>query len=623
MYPRHLLDLIKDPKDLNAFDSEQLRLLAHEIRTRIINVVKSNGGHLAASLGVVELTIALLQVFPGLEDRIIWDVGHQAYAHKILTGRNQAFHTLRQFDGISGFPKMEESPYDAFTTGHSSTSISVGLGMAIGKRLRNQSGRIISVIGDGALTAGLAFEGLNQAGYLDENLIVVLNDNGMSIAPNVGALSKLAGRTFSGKTYQSLRRRLATILKSVPKIGDELYDFARRSEESLKALSTPGILFEAFHFNYVGPVDGHDIDNLAETFRNILPFPGPFLVHVMTQKGRGYAPAENDPISFHGVTAPYVVEPEHALAPTYSKVFGGTMVDLASQDERVVAITAAMTEGTGLLEFAQTFPLRFFDVGIAEQHAVTMAAGLATQGLRPIVAIYSTFAQRALDQILHDVCLSNLPVIFALDRSGIVGEDGSTHQGLFDLSFLRMIPNLCILAPANENELSDMLYTALQQSVPVAIRYPKGKALGLQKTISYSLLPWGKSEVCQEGDDILFLAVGNMLCPALEAAEMLDAKGIRAAVINVRFIKPLDSDLILAWAKKCGKIITLEENVLAGGFGSCILELLSKERLNLPVIQIGIGDIFVEQGSQQGIRKLLGLTSEDIVNVALRACTDG
>jgi 1-deoxy-D-xylulose-5-phosphate synthase len=458
-----ILDHVNGPADIKGLSLNELKVLAGEIRACIIDQVRKSGGHLAPSLGVVELTLALHSVFSCPKDQIVWDVGHQTYAHKLITGRREKFSTLRKYKGISGFPRRAESPFDAFDTGHSSTSISAALGIAVANRLKKGDGKVIAVIGDGSLTAGLAYEGLNQAGDMDQDLIVVLNDNGMSIAPNVGAISSFLSRALSGKAYQTFRKDVERFLKSVPGFGADLLDFARRSEESFKAFSTPGMLFEAFKFNYIGPVDGHRLDRLMDTFSAVAKLEGPILVHVLTQKGKGYTPAEENPSHYHGVGAvkPKSDKPPPPVPPSYTSVFGKAMVDIAKQDERVVAITAAMPEGTGLQPFAEVLPERFFDVGIAEQHAVTFAAGLAVSGFKPVVAIYSTFMQRAFDQVVHDVCLTNLPVVFAMDRGGIVGEDGATHQGLLDLSFLRCVPNLSLMAPADENELRHMLHSAL------------------------------------------------------------------------------------------------------------------------------------------------------------------
>ncbi|MBV1714577.1 MAG: 1-deoxy-D-xylulose-5-phosphate synthase [Desulfarculus sp.] len=617
--PVPLLDQINSPADLQYLNLRQLESLAAELRQRIIGTVEKVGGHLAPSLGVVELTLALHYVFDMPQDKIVWDVGHQTYAHKLLTGRRERFGTLRQLGGLSGFPKRAESPYDAFDTGHSSTSISAALGLAVGERLKKGKGRVVAVIGDGSLTAGMAFEGLNQAGDLDEDLIVIFNDNGMSIAPNVGALSKFMSRALSGKAYQTFRKAMERRLKAMGSMGEELLDIARRSEESFKAFYTPGMLFEAFKFNYVGPIEGHNIERLIETLKNVKPLQGPQLVHVMTTKGRGYAPAEANPSHYHGVGArPPRRDPAAPPPPqSYTEVFGYTMVELARKRPEIIAITAAMPEGTGLAHFAEEFPERFVDVGIAEQHAVTFAAGLAVQGFRPVVAIYSTFMQRAFDQIVHDVCLTNLPVVLAMDRGGIVGEDGSTHQGLLDLSFLRCVPNLSLLSPADENELRHMLFTALDHDGPVALRYPRGKGQGVAHDEPLHALPWGKGELRRQGKDVALIGIGVGVGAAMQAAQTLAQEGVAAAVVNARFAKPLDEELICDLAQSCGRVVTVEENEAAGGFGSAVLELLAKRGLyGVKVKVVALDNTFVEHGSQAQLRHLYGVDAEAVAAAA-------
>lgn len=614
-----ILDHVNGPADIKGLSLKELRTLANELRARIIGQVQKSGGHLAPSLGVVELTLALHSVFSCPKDQIVWDVGHQTYAHKLITGRRDKFDTLRQYKGISGFPRRAESPFDAFDTGHSSTSISAALGIAVANRLKQGEGKVIAVIGDGSLTAGLAYEGLNQAGDMDQDMIVVLNDNGMSIAPNVGAISNFLSRALSGKAYQTFRKDVERFLKSVPGFGADLLDFARRSEESFKAFSTPGMLFEAFKFNYIGPVDGHRLDRLMDTFSAVAKLEGPILVHVLTQKGKGYSPAEQNPAHFHGVGAlkPKSAEPPQKPPPSYTNVFGRTMVELAKGDDRVVAITAAMPEGTGLQSFAESFPARFFDVGIAEQHAVTFAAGLAVSGFKPVVAIYSTFLQRAFDQVVHDVCLTNLPVVFAMDRGGIVGEDGATHQGLLDLSFLRCIPNLSLMAPADESELRHMLLTALAHDGPVALRYPRGQGLGVSLEGDLKKLPWGKGELRRPGQDIALIGIGVEVAVCEAAAVILAEHGVDAAVVNARFVKPLDTELICGLAEQCGKVVTVEENVAAGGFGSAVLEALSSRGLyGVKTRCIAVQDTFVEHGSQSQLRHDYGLDAEAVVQAA-------
>lgn len=618
-----LLEGINSPADLKTLSRSELPILASEIRKLIIEVVSKNGGHLAPSLGAVELAIAIHYVFTAPSDKIIWDVGHQSYAHKLLTGRRERFHTLRQHDGICGFTRMSESPYDAFSTGHSSTSISAGLGIACAKRLKNDRSKVIAVIGDGSMTAGLAYEGLNQAGDINKNILVILNDNDMSIAHNVGALSSFLSRTFSAKYLQDFKKELKDFLKSLPKVGDDIYQFAKRSKESFKTFITPGMLFEAFNFEYFGPIDGHNLNHLIDILNNIKCLNEPVLLHVSTIKGKGYAPAEKNPVYFHGVGCFNADTGEsvnkECSVPTYTQVFGETIVQLAKEDERIIAVTAAMPEGTGLVKFAEAYPDRFFDVGIAEQHAVTFAAGLAAEGLKPVVAIYSTFLQRAYDQILHDVCLEALPVVFAVDRGGIVGEDGATHNGVFDLSYLRSLPNMVLMAPKDENELVRMLSTSFGHKGPVAVRYPRGVVEGVKIEKRDLPLPIGKGEVLQKGNDVLILAIGRSVSDALIAHAALAEQGISAAVVNCRFVKPLDIDLIAALAREIPRIITVEENVRQGGFGSAVLECLSDQRINAFHMEcIGIPDIFVEHGPQKILRSKYGIDASSIVNAAKR-----
>jgi 1-deoxy-D-xylulose-5-phosphate synthase len=617
------LEKINSPADLKALSRSELPILASEIRKVIIDVVSKNGGHLAPSLGVVELAIAIHYVFNAPSDKIIWDVGHQSYAHKLLTGRRERFHTLRQHDGICGFTRMSESPYDAFSTGHSSTSISAGLGIACAKRLKNDKSKVIAVIGDGSMTAGLAYEGLNQAGDINKNIIVILNDNDMSIAHNVGALSSFLSRTFSAKYLQDFKKELKDFLKSLPKVGDDIYQFAKRSKESFKTFITPGMLFEAFNFEYFGPIDGHNLNHLIDILNNIKCLNEPVLLHVSTKKGKGYPPAEKNPVYFHGVGC-FNADTGESLnkecsVPTYTQVFGETLFQMAKKDERIVAVTAAMPEGTGLVKFAKAYPERFFDVGIAEQHAVTFAAGLATEGLKPVVAIYSTFLQRAYDQILHDVCIEALPVVFAIDRGGIVGDDGATHNGVFDLSYLRSLPNMVVMAPKDENELARMLTTSLAHKGPIAVRYPRGDVEGVKIEKRDIPLPIGKGEVLQKGNDVLILAIGRSVSEALAAHSTLAKKGISATVVNCRFVKPLDADLIGALAGEIPRIITVEENVRQGGFGSAVLECLSDQGVMGFHLQcIGIPDTFVEHGPQKILRSKYGIDASSIVDTAKR-----
>lgn len=618
-----VLDRIQDPRDLKALSLAQLKQLAEEVRNLIIKTVSKNGGHLAPSLGVVELTIALHYVFESPRDKIIWDVGHQSYTHKILTGRKDQFPSLRTFGGLSGFPKREESPHDIINTGHSGTSISAGLGIAVANSLKRDQAKVIAVIGDGSLTSGEAFEGLNQAGHLNQDLIVVLNDNEMSISHNVGALSSFLSKRLTGKGFVHFKREMETFLRSIPGIGDNLVQWAKKSEDSFTGFFTPGMLFSALRFDYVGPVKGHRLEDLIATFENIRHIQAPVIVHVLTTKGKGYGPAEKNPAHFHGV-GPFDREAEDPTVKkssdvtTYTEVFGKTVVALAEKDLRIVAITAAMPEGTGLDLFAQRFAPRFFDVGIAEQHAVTFAAGLAAEGLKPIVAIYSTFIQRAYDQIIHDVCLPNIPVVFALDRAGIVGEDGPTHQGLFDLSFLRPLPNLVVMAPKDERELRDMLLSALAYNRPVVIRYPRGPGVGVSLMGEAQTIPWAQWETLKEGTEAVILAIGNTVYPSLEAAERLGFKGKSVEVINARFLKPMDESLLHRLANRFSLLVTVEENMIQGGFGSAVLEKLqAMKATGIRVRCLGIPDRFIEQGSPKKIRNLYGLDTEGIFKALL------
>ncbi|UCD88401.1 MAG: 1-deoxy-D-xylulose-5-phosphate synthase [Desulfobacterales bacterium] len=612
------LDQINSPQDLKRLERSDLPKLAREIRKVIIETVSRTGGHLAPSLGVVELTIALLYVFDPPNDKIIWDVGHQAYAYKLLTGRKDRFHSLRQHGGLSGFTRMSESPYDAFSTGHASTSISAGLGIAFGRCLKKDNGKIITVIGDGSMTGGLAYEGLNQTGDLQKGLIVILNDNEMSIARNVGVLSSFLSRKLSAKHFLALREELKDFLKSLPRFGDDVYNLAKRTEESFKAFVTPGMLFEAFNFNYFGPIKGHRLDHLIDTLQNVREMNKPVLFHVTTTKGKGYPPAEQNPTYFHGVGL-FEIETGNGISakqkpPTYTEVFGETLIELARKNEKIVAVTAAMPEGTGLSAFSEAFPERFVDVGIAEQHAVTFAAGLATEGLRPVVAIYSTFLQRAYDQILHDVCLEGHPVVFAMDRGGIVGEDGPTHHGLFDLSYLRGLPNMVVMAPKDENELRHMLSTAVTHPGPIAFRYPRGSGVGVPIEKEMQMLPIGKAEILTTGTDAVILAIGATVMVAVEAGKQLEDQGISATVVNCRFLKPLDDTLITRLATEIPYVLTVEENVLQGGFGSAVLECLADAGITTKrFVRLGIPDTFVEHGSQEILRTKYGIDAASIV----------
>jgi len=617
-----LLDTINSPADLRRLKLEELVTLAEEIRKKIIYTVAETGGHLAPSLGVVELTLALHYVFDTPKDRLIWDVGHQSYAHKLITGRRDIFHTLRQYQGMSGFPKRSESEYDVVETGHSSTSISYGLGITAAKDIKHDDAKVIAVIGDGSMTAGLAFEGLNHAGDLDKDLIVILNDNEMSISRNVGAMSSFLSRKLSGKAMNSLKRHVEERLKALSSVGENILTVLRKSEESFKGFFTPGMLFEALKFEYIGPIPGHELDDLIETLQNVRDHSrgGPVLVHVLTTKGKGYEPAESNPGAYHGI-GPFHIATGKPISSgetvSYTKVFGDTACKLARQDNRVTAITAAMPAGTGLTNFSKQFPDRFFDVGIAEQHAVTFAAGLAMEGMRPIVTVYSSFLQRALDQIIHDVCLPDLPVTFALDRSGVVGDDGPTHHGVFDLSFLRFIPNLVVMAPKDENELQHMLNTAVNSGGPAAIRYPRGPGEDINLDRDLVKMEIGRGELLREGSDVLLLPIGNRVYPAMAAAEGLKKLGINAAVINPRFIKPLDNELICEWAEKTGRVVTVEDNVKKGGFGSAVLQLLCERHLPLPVRLLGYGNTFIEHAPQSILWKNNGIDTSGIIKGVL------
>ena len=616
-----LLDRVNSPADIKGLSLQELEVLAREIRQTIIETVSKTGGHLAPSLGVVELTLALHYVFDAPKDKIIWDAGHQAYAHKLITGRRDRFHTLRAYGGISGFPRKTESPYDTFDTGHSSTSISVGLGISTAKELEGKKGKVISVIGDGSMTAGQAYEGLNQSGDAEKDLIVVLNDNAMSISPSVGAFSAFLSRKVTGRKFVIFKKEVEKFLRSLPGMGENILNLARKSIDSFVTFFTPGMLFEAFKFKYIGPINGHRLDLLIETFNNTSHLEGPVLVHVLTVEGKGYAPAEKDPARYHGVDSfkiPTGSPPKDGAKspPSYTEVFGKTMVDLGRGNKKIFAITAAMPGGAGLRDFARVYPERFLDVGIAEQHAVTFAAGLATEGFRPVVAIYSTFLQRAYDQIIHDVCLPNLPVVFAIDRCGIVGEDGPTHHGHFDITYLRSIPNMTLMAPKDENELRHMLYTAILQPGPVAIRYPRGNALGVPLDKEYKNIPIGKAEILREGEDLVIMALGNTVKPSLEAAENLERDGISVGVVNCRFVKPIDKRLG-ELAISSGRVLVVEENIRQGGLGCAILELFSDlDIANVCVRRIGLPDKFVEHGPSALLREKYGLDASGILKEA-------
>ena len=612
-----ILDKVNNTQDLRSLPQEELATLAGEVRQEIIDVVSKTGGHLASSLGVVELTIALHYAFDTPKDRIVWDVGHQAYAHKILTGRRAQFHTLRQYGGLSGFPKRDESPCDHFDVGHASTSISAALGMIAARDIKGEDNKVIAVIGDGSISAGLAFEGLNQAGHLKKNLIVILNDNEMSISPNVGALSAYLNRLMTGNFYTRLRKETKHFLQGIPKVGEAMFNFAKKTEDSIKGLMVPGMLFEDLGFQYVGPIDGHNLEHLLGTFQNIRNFTWPVLVHVVTKKGKGCEFAECNPSQFHGtppfdpLTGKTAARKQSILS--YTEVFGQTMIKLAEDNDKIVAISAAMSEGTGLDKFSGRFPDRFFDVGIAESHGVTFACGLAAEGLHPVAAIYSTFTQRAYDQVVHDLCLQNLPVTLALDRAGLVGEDGPTHHGVFDIAYLRHVPNMVVMAPKDENELQHMIKTAVEYPGPTAVRYPRGIGCGVPMDQELKTLKIGKAELIKDGADAAIIAIGNVVCASIEAAKRLADEGISVAVVNARFVKPLDDELIIAFAKKTGRIITVEEHALFGGFGSAVLECLDAKGITgIKTHRIGLPDVYIEHGTQKELRQKYGLDADGI-----------
>ena len=624
-HSKSLLSRIHKPHDVAEFEPEELSLLAEELRGRIIETVSRNGGHLAPSLGVVELTLAVCAVFNPDQDKVIWDVGHQCYAWKLLTGRADRFETLRKLGGLSGFPKPCESPYDHFGVGHSSTSLSAALGMAMARDLHKQKHHVLAVIGDGSLTGGQALEGLNLAGDMQRRLIVVLNDNEMSIAPNVGSLSLFLSRTLTRAWVRQTKKDVLRLLRSIPRIGGDLVNLAQRSEQSFKSFFTPGMLFEAFRFNYIGPVQGHDLKELKRHLHMAAQVEDrPVLLHVVTRKGKGYLPAENNPIHFHGVGG---FEPETGMArsqrqtpPSFTSVFGHTLCELAEKDPRLVAITAAMPEGTGTNRFQELFPERFVDVGICEQHAVTFAAGLAKEGFKPVVAIYSTFLQRGYDQLVHDVCLQKLPVVFCLDRAGLVGEDGPTHHGVFDIAYLRHIPHMSILAPRDEDMLRHALSTSLHCSGPVALRYPRGSGYGVPVHSPLAILPTGRGELLEEGGDALIIALGSRVHPALEAAQRIREEiGKKSALFDPVWVKPLPEEELLELAARYRKILLVEEGSLAGGFSSAVLELWSDRGVldGQKIHRVGVPDAFVEHGTQQELRTQLGLCVDGIA-LALR-----
>jgi 1-deoxy-D-xylulose-5-phosphate synthase len=617
-----ILDRVNSPADLRQLPEEALPELAEEVRRFLVSSVSTTGGHLASGLGAVELTLALHYVFNTPRDQLVWDVGHQCYPHKVITGRRDRFHTLRAYGGMSGFLRREESEYDAFNAGHASTSISAALGMAVARDQRGEEFRVVAVIGDGGLTGGMAMEGLNQAGYLGRPLMIILNDNEMSISPNVGAMQGYLNRILHGQPYRRLKDEIEHFLLAIPKVGEPMLKLAKQAEHMAKQLLVPGILFEELGFKYVGPINGHSIPQLVATLRQWKDHNHPVLLHVVTRKGKGWEPAESDPVFWHGAT-PFSVETGEVTRkkpgpPSYTKVVAKALVELARADDRVVAITAAMPEGTGLDVFAKEFPKRCFDVGICEQHAVTFAGGMASRGLRPVVAIYSTFMQRAYDQIFHDVCLMRLPVVFALDRGGLVGNDGPTHHGVFDLSYLRVFPDLLVMAPKDEDELRHMMATALASPLPAAVRYPRGNGYGVAMDSPPRVLPVGKAEVLRQGPDGVIWAIGTMATEALRAAQRLAAEGgPDLTVVNARFVKPLDTELLAAQAKPGARLMTVEENALAGGFGAAVMEAV--ESLGITGVafeRLGVPDEYQTHGNQDILRARLDLDAEGIVRRA-------
>ncbi len=609
-----LLERVNQPSDIREFDIDELNVLAQEIRQFLIDNITTTGGHFGPNLGVVELTLALHYIFESPKDRIVWDVGHQAYVHKILTGRRDQFPTLRQFKGLAGFPKRGESPHDFFGTGHASTSLSAALGMAIARDLRGEDHHIVAVIGDGAMTGGMAFEALNHAGHLKKRFMVVLNDNEMSIAPNVGAVSQYLTNLRTDPHYGKMKSEVEGLLRKIPAIGERLAGVAERMKDSLKYFMVPGALFEELGFSYFGPISGHDIPALLSIFKQAKDLEEPVLIHVVTQKGKGYAKAEDAPDKLHSIGG-IVTQPKKGT-PSYTQVFADTLIAMAKDDPRIVAVTAAMPSGTGLNRFAEVFPDRCFDVGIAEQHATTMCAGLATSGMRPVFAVYSTFLQRAYDQVIHDVCIQNLPVIFAIDRAGLVGPDGETHQGVFDVAFLRTIPNITIMMPKDEGELRHMLYTAMHLPGPCAIRYPREDGVGVPLSTPLHILPIGQAQVVRPGSQVALLALGPMVAVAENAALMLDDRGMSAQVVNMRFAKPIDESLLFRLHEEGLPIVTVEEASSAGGLGGAVLEFYASQDILHRVHPIGLPDHFIEHGSRPELLHHVGLTAQRIANVA-------
>jgi 1-deoxy-D-xylulose-5-phosphate synthase len=618
-----LLDTIDTPEDLRKLTVEQLPALAEEVREEIISVVSEVGGHFASTLGAIELTLALHYAFDTPRDRIVWDTGHQAYAHKLICGRRNKLQTIRQLGGLSGFLSREESEYDVFGAGHAGTSVSAGLGIVTAKSLLGEDYQVVSVISDGGLSAGLTFEGLNQAGHLNKDLIVVLNDNEHFIDPRVGAISSFLSKQLTTDLAIRLQHNLGALMRTLPKVGENLYQVARKFKESFLGLVTPGFLFEALGFQYVGPIDGHNLAEMIQTFQNVKKLDHPVLVHVVTRKGKGYAPAEADPIKYHSVTPFHVLtgkaKKEKGQIPSYTDVFAEALIRLAKENPKVVGITAAMGSGTGIDKFSRELPDRSYDVGIAEQHAVTFAAGMATEGWIPVVAIYSTFLQRGYDEILHDVCLQNLHVVFALDRGGLVGADGPTHHGVFDYSYLRSIPNMAVMAPKDENELRRMLKTAIEHRGPIALRYPRGEGWGVELDEEIQTLEIGKGELLRPGKDIAILAVGSTVMPALKAAQELAPLGIDAAVVNARFVKPLDRELLVDVLSSVPCALTVEDHVVTGGFGGAIAELIADEGITgVGLRRLGVPDRFIPHGTQDELKKICGFDKDAIAQAAMQ-----
>lgn len=611
-----LLSKVNDPSDIRQMSNQELTQLSQELRDFIVDVVSRNGGHLGASLGVIELTLALHYVYNTPDDLLVWDVGHQAYPHKILTGRRDIFHTNRKFEGLSGFPKRSESKYDSFGVGHSSTSISAALGMSVANSLKKENNQVVAIIGDGALTGGMAFEALNNGGFLQDDFLVILNDNRMGIDPNAGAINTYLTDITTSKTYNKFRDDVYELLGKL-KGGDQIRSVASKIEDGLKAALTPGMLFESFGFKYYGPIDGHDLPKLIDTLKHLKTIKGPKFLHILTVKGKGYAPAEEDQLAFHGPT-PFdrnsgAFNKKSGEVISYTDAFGKAVVQLAKMDDSIVGITAAMPSGTGLKYLAAEMPDRFFDVGIAEQHAVTFAAGLACENMTPIVAIYSTFLQRAYDQIVHDVCLQKLPVVFCIDRAGLVGSDGPTHHGAFDISYLRCLPNIVLMAPKDESELRDMIYTATKyKKGPVAIRYPRGNGMGVEMKPGFDRVEIGKAEIIKQGRDVAILALGSMVDYSLQAAQVLESKNIHPHIVNMRFVKPLDKDMLASIFKNFSKVVVVEENTVLGGLGSAVAEVAIQMKYKGDLELIGIPDDFIDHGSPMDCHRLAGIDPESI-----------